>query len=310
MMFALNKNLKSKTHHRHAIALMLTLFFIIAITVALGVSLKQVRLGSENITKEHFLIQSAAILDDVLFLLKESPELASIADAETLNIFLSTASLIPFEVEGVAVKIEIASAGSKININALENSVLQEAFINYLIRYNVSNPEYMMQLIHDASHGISETGYMSDIFDINPTLYRDKIVSQEHLNVLLQHYVLTQHENSVNTIPWSNLVRFDDANNTTIDVNYLSADVWQLLVPEMSLEEAQERSEGLLVVSSTDQLGLSSVDEARLKPLFDGNFYTPKVAVNVAVLENNQSATIMFDYNLESKKGNHFEYGI
>ena len=304
------KNKKSDIANRNAIALMLTLFFIIAITLALGVSLKQVRQGSENLSKEHFLIQSAAILDDVLFLLKESPELANVTDADGLNLFLSTASLIPFEVDGVLVKIEITSAGSKININALSDTQLQEAFINYLIRYNVSNPEYFMQLLYDASHGKNEEGYMTDLFDYNPSLYREGIVSKEQLDLILEHYIITQHENSVREIPWDNLVRFDDNNNSGFDANYLSADVWQLLVPEMSIEEAQERSEAFLVASSIEELGLQGDDATRLKPLFTNNFYTPKVAVNVAILENNQSATIDFEYNLESKKGNHFEYGI
>ena len=298
---------------RDAIALMLTLFFIIAITVALGISLKQVRLGNQSVDKEHFMVQSAAILDDVLTLLKSSSELNSVSDAQGLNLFLSTASIIPFEVNALAVKIEIASAGAKININSLNNAVLKEAFINYLVRYNVSNPDYLMQLIYDASHGVNENGYQSDIFDANPSLYRDKIVSQSHLNTILKHYVLTQHENSVMKLPWNNLVRFDDNNDSSLDANYLSADVWQMLVPDMSEEEAAERASGLNVATSVEELGLNGDDAAWLTSLNGSGiigFYTPKVAVNVDILEHNQSAKISFDYNLASKKGNHFEYGI
>jgi len=308
MLFLL-KNSKFAATKRKGIALMLTLFFIIAITLAVSVSLKQVRKGSASVQKGHFLVQSAAIVDDVLNLLKKSPEIANISDADSLNVFLSSAALIPFNVDALAVKIEIASVGSKININALDNEVLREAFINYLVRFNVSNPEYLMQLLSDCSHGIKETGYLTDIFDVNPSLYHEKIVSQAHLQEVLNYYVLTQHENSVTKLPWKNLVRFDDSNNTTLDANYLSADVWQLLVPQMDDEEALERSEGFTIVNSVEELGLSSVDATRLTKI-DVGFYMPRIVVDIDILENNQSASIAFEYNLESKKGNHFEYGI
>ena len=88
-------------HSKHgAIALMITLFFIIAISVSLGIALKQVKGVSTEVSKEKFAMQSSIIIDDVLELLKKSPELQAIDSQGALFAFLSQSSFIHWRVVG------------------------------------------------------------------------------------------------------------------------------------------------------------------------------------------------------------------
>ena len=112
----------TNTLSRRGVALLITLFFIIAITAAVGVSLMNLRKSGEELHQARFLLQSGAVIEDILSLIREADKLGVVTDAESLNIFLLTAGFIPLELKGLLVKIEITSAMGRININALQGS--------------------------------------------------------------------------------------------------------------------------------------------------------------------------------------------
>ena len=88
---------------KNAIALLVTVMFVIVITVAIGFGLKQVNIATQVIKKENFMYQSTLIVEDVLKILKTSPDINRLRDSNSsaeLNIFLSQAAFIPFEVLG------------------------------------------------------------------------------------------------------------------------------------------------------------------------------------------------------------------
>ena len=71
---------------RSAIALMVTLIFIIAISVSLGISLKMVKDVKTEVTKQKFAMQSNIIVTDIIAMLDGfSTEINS---AQKLFIFL------------------------------------------------------------------------------------------------------------------------------------------------------------------------------------------------------------------------------
>jgi len=59
---------------RNAIALMITFFFIMAISVVLGLSLKYLNNATGEVQKENFTLQTSLIIDDVLNILKTSAD--------------------------------------------------------------------------------------------------------------------------------------------------------------------------------------------------------------------------------------------
>ncbi|MDQ7066928.1 MAG: hypothetical protein Q9M40_02380 [Sulfurimonas sp.] len=56
---------------KHAIALLITVMFIIVITVAIGVGLKQVNSASFQMKNEKFMYQSRLLIEDILKILSQ-----------------------------------------------------------------------------------------------------------------------------------------------------------------------------------------------------------------------------------------------
>jgi hypothetical protein len=299
---------KSAQSHS-GIALMITLFFIIAITSAVGVSLMHLRKGGEQLHEGRFLVQSSAVLDDVLALLERVQEVAPIEDADSLEIFLLSAGFLPLEAQELRVKIEIQSAMGRVNINTLsESEALQDALNKYMLRYNVQDITYMTDLLIDCMSGPKEN-YRTDLFDEMPWLYRERIVSREHLQQILDVYTRLRHDNSVQKMPWPELVRFGEHNDSALDANYITPQVWQLLLPALQEESAEVLAAGLETYGSADDLGLSEEELSKLQG-FDIRYYIPAIHVSIDAEEHNRSSRIAFDYNLTTKRGSHFVYGI
>jgi len=294
---------------RPAVALLITLFFIIAITAAVGVSLSNIQKSGKALHESRFLLQSGAVIEDVLALMSEADKIGTISDADTLELFLLTAAFIPLELKELLVKIEITSTMGHININTLSRTeAFQEALITYLARFNVQDAYYMNDLLVDCMGGYKDV-YKTNIFDELPELYRDRIVSKRHFEKILDFYVRERHDHSVETIPWDALIRFDENNVTTLDANYVEPALWQLFLPQLQEEQAIALSDNDVVYSSLQDLDITAEERQALSP-FNLGFFVPTVHLDVEIMENNSTAHVSFDYDMSTKKGKHFEFGI
>lgn len=294
---------------RRGVALLITLFFIIAITAAVGVSLMNLKKSGEELHEARFLLQSGAVVEDVLSLMSQADKLGTVNDAESLNIFLLTAGFIPLELKELLVKIEITSAMGRININTLAASQeFQQALIAYMVRFNVQDAYYMSDLLIDCMDGYKNV-YKTNIFDEMPELYRERIVSKRHLDKVINFYIRERHDNAVVKVPWEELVRFGDNNDTAVDANYITPALWQMLIPNLEEERAIELASGEMTYKSINDIELSTEDKEKVDK-FNLGFYHPTVHMDIEILENNSSAHVAFDYDLSTKKGKHFEFGI
>ena len=295
--------------NRRGVALLITLFFIIAITAAVGVSLMNLKKSGDELHKARFLLQSSAIVEDVLALMKESDKLGVVSDADSLSLFLLSAGFIPLELKELLVKIEITSAMGHVNINTLAASEgFQKALIEYMIRFNVQDPNYMSELLIDCMGGYKGV-YKTNIFDEMPDLYRERIVSQRHFKTIIDFYVRERHDNAVIKLPWNELVRFDDSNITAVDANYITPALWQMYIPGLQEERAFELAAGEGMYNTLHDIDLSPEEKTELAK-FNLSFFQPTVRMDIEIFENNSSAHVAFDYDLSSKKGKHFEFGI
>ena len=298
-----------KLPNRRGVALLITLFFIIAITAAVGVSLMNLKKSGEELHEARFLLQSGAVVEDVLALMKETDKLGAVSDAGTLSVFLFSAGFIPLELKELLVKIEITSAMGHVNINTLAASAeLQKALIEYMVRFNVQDASYLSDLLIDCMGGYKEV-YKTNIFDEMPELYRERIVSKRHFKKVIDFYVRERHDNAVNKLPWDELIRFDDSNITAVDANYVTPALWQMYIRDLQEERALELASGEGMYNSLDDIDLSPEEKTELEK-FKLSFFQPTVRMDIEILENNSSAHIAFDYDLSSKKGKHFEFGI
>ena len=301
---------------RNAIALMITIFFVMAISLSLGIALKQVKEARTDIQKQDFLLQTNVILEDVLNILKSSEEMDAIVkedSADGLYVLLSQASFIPFEHSGIAITLELKSARSMININSVSdaNGTNKEervnSFINYFKLFNVTS-EYTSMLLDNISKVEEDMYYNSGIFDENPDMFRDYIVSQKHLDEINNYYMSYYNENSVSKIDFENLFYFSKDRASKVDLNYATAETWRLLTgcDEIRAEELNFAGGSFTQVSD---LNLSEEETISLG-YFATSYYEPLLDIRVEVKEGDLSAKIRFEYDMKTKKGSNFVYEI
>ena len=292
---------------RRAIALLITVFFIMLITLSVGAGLKYINNASKSMQSEQFILQSAMILDDVLVLLKSSEELSKIASSDELAIFLAESSFIPFESNGVSVVIEISSARDRINPNTLITKPRLDAFKNYLILKMV-NTEYA-DMLSDVIGGIKEDmSYNTDIFNQKPYLFRDYMASSKHLEELNDSYLKRYHESSLQNIDTDKLFYISTDKNSSLDLNLAAPSAWELM---LGCDEgrAEVLSSGGGTYTALDDLGLSEPEKIALNE-FKTSFFEPYVYVKIEITQKDSTANIAFEYDIQSKKGSNFVFEV
>jgi len=305
---------KRKISKRSAIALLITVFFIIAITLSLGIALKQVKDASFEVEREHFMLQSAQILDDVSTILKSSPMLDQVNSPESFFLFLSEVSFIPFQSSGLKVGIEITSARSKVNINTLRDANVSnpqktQALETYLSFYGISN--VYVDILLDGMSGIKEdNSYNSALFNENPYLFREYISSQTQLEELNKFYVQNTHENTITKVDFQNTFAFSKPQAYKIDLNYATKESWRLMLGCDELRAEELALGGGTYLKSEDVTALLSSDELVALERFETSVFEPYLDVKVEISQNDQSAFIRFEYDIKTKKGTNFVYEI
>ncbi|NOQ31450.1 MAG: hypothetical protein GQ570_10030 [Helicobacteraceae bacterium] len=305
---------------KKGIALLVTLFFITAIMAIVGVSMHYYNKASSNVAESHLIVQGDAIMSDVITFLQNSEDVKSVSDAESLQLFLSTSSLIPIQKDSLSLVVMIQSASDRFNINDLKNfnEDLNIEFEEYLVKQGVSDPLFFMDLLRDSMSGVKEN-YLSELFVDKPTLYKERLTSQEHLDEILDFYVMRRYENSVKTIPWSEAVTFNETNSTFIDPNYMPIEVWKMLIPRLSTIETQMIVDNEELFKDDQELldiGLSEQEVAKLHK-FNLTYFSPIVRVILKVSKGERTLNIEFQYNLQTSqvykktvKGSIFEFNI
>jgi len=296
---------------RQGIALLITVMFVIVITVAIGVGLKQVNVASDVVQEENFMYQSNIIVEDILNILKNSPEIQAAVEnnsSSELNILLSQTAFIPFDLHGIDVIMKIKSARAKINPNILDannTDVFQEYFTTYGV-----NSQYV-DILKDSSGGIREdNSYNSNIFDTKPYLFRDYIASAKQLETINDFYEREFNDNSLQKIDFENLFYYSKDKKVSVDLNYATVPVWELMLG-CQKERAELLAAGGGTYESDADLDLSDDEKHNLQK-FAGkyDFYEPILLVKLEIRQKSVSASISFEYNVKNKKGSNFVYEI
>lgn len=294
---------------KNAIALLITVLFVIVITVAIGFGLRQVNDTAQIIKDESFMYQSSVMVEDVLEILKSSPDIARAADSnssEELFALLSQAGFIPFESAGVSMVLKLHSARAKLNPNGLSKEGV-EGLREYM-SLKMANNQYV-DLLLDAMRGIKvDSSYNSRIFDEKPYLFRDYIASSKHLNQVNDFYAKEYNDNALNKIAFEELFYYNSDANMSVDLNYATPEVWELLVGATP-ERAKYLHENAGLYSDLDSLELDRNELERLGR-FKTSFFEPVLFVEIEIRQGQSSAYVSFEYDISNKKGSNFVYEI
>ncbi len=294
---------------RNAIALLITVMFVAVISIAIGYALKQINKATKYVEKENMMYQNFIFVDDILNLLNSTTELQNIvknAAPEDLFNFLNSSGLITFEYEGVRLVVHITSARSTFNINSLTKA--QESYLyEYFSRYNVRG-EYI-DILKDSISGIKEDNYYhTSLFDEQPELFRNYIASTKHLKKLNDFYKKEYRDDTIDAVNFDQLFSFSQDTNASVDLNYATPEVWELITG-MSRSQAELLSSGENLYKSLEDLSLTENQLQKLQN-FHYSFFEPYLLIKMDIIKDNFISHISFEYDIKLKRGYNFVYEI
>jgi len=303
-----------RKREKNAIALLITVFFVMAITVAIGIGLRQVKEASMHVEGERFMLQTSMILDDVLNILQTSKEIDQVIakkSSEVFFVFLSSVSFIPFQTSNLKVSIEIKSARSKFNPNSLmdgNNTMARADVLREYMSKNMVNREYVNILLDVMGKIKEDESYNSAIFNDKPSLFRDYLVSQKHLDEVNDFYMKSYHDNNLKNIDFENLFYFSKYRDEKIDLNYATPQTWEMMLG-CDRVRGEQLSLGGGTYNSLANVDLNDEEKIALAK-FNTSFFEPYLDVLVEISQESQSAKIKFEYDISTKKGSNFVYEI
>jgi len=269
---------------KNAIALLITIFFVSVITLSIGLGLKYIKDAKHTISYEQFILKATSISNDILHSIETSKKVQEINDAESLNLFLSQTALIPLTYKNISITIKIQTARGKINPNIFKDKKRANMLRQYLIKKMIL-PQYV-DILQDSINGIKEDGaYLTDIFNNNPTLFRDYIASYQHLEKLNTIYKNTYHDNNIKNLHIKELFYPTKEQDTPIDLNYATAEVFELILGCNSLR-AEELSGGYY--ETLQDLNLNANEKQNLEK-FSYSFYEPYIDIHINISQNNNN---------------------
>lgn len=299
---------------KKGVALLLTLMFIIVITATIGYGLKQLNNSMQKVDNEKFMYQNVAITNDIINILKKSKDIKALQDknaTDKFHAFLSNTQFIPLNTKDIQIKISISSARSKFNPNIIAvNKDAREYLREYLNNNFMVSYDYADVLLDNINFYKAKKDkniYNTDIFDKNPSLFRNYIASKEHLNQINDFY---QEENSINLdkIPFNELFYYSKNIDMAIDLNYATIQTWEFMlgIDKIRAEELYKK-EG--TYHKLKDLNLNDEEKKRLSK-FKISFYEPYILVNIFTQKDNQFAHISFEYDIKNEKVSNFAFEI
>ncbi len=293
---------------RSAIALLITLMFVIVITVAIGYGLKQVNDATKIVKQEQSLYQKNIIVEDILNILNNSSDLqAAMSNSESFSLLLSQASFIPFEYGDVTILMKIKSARAKFNPAMLSNATSVQ-LRKFLVNYNI-NSQYV-DILLDNVRGIKvDNSYNTSIFDEHPYLFRDYIASAKHLEIINAYYAKEYNDNALSNVDFNQLFYYTDDTNISIDLNYATTEVWEFMLG-CSHERAEVLNANGGFYTELKDLNLNDDEKKILKTSFKTSFFQPIVQIELEITLNGEYSKMSFEYDIQKKKGSNFAYEI
>lgn len=280
---------------RDAVALLITVFFVMAITLSLGVGFKYIKDAKKSVSDEQLMLQSSAMVEDLLSIIRDSKQIKDIKDAQDLSLFLAESSFIPLSYKDSTITIEVSSAREKLNLNIFKNKERLEILKRYLLSKMVVVE--FADILTDSMDGIKEDlSYHTDIFDANPNLFRNYITSYEHLDKLIEIYKNKYHDNHIKNIDIEKLFFLSKDTTTKVDLNFATSEVWELMLG-CSKVRAEELSSNAGSYKQLDDLNLND-EEVKMLSKFHYSFYEPFLNIKLNISQDDKQSSFEFDIGI------------
>lgn len=279
------------------------------ISLSIAVGLKYVNSARDSLLVESNVLEANMVLEDVLKILKKLPQFEDVNSTDDLGLLLQMTSNIPLDNEIADIIIHFSSAANRVNPDIFKNQIAMENFKIFLQKRMV-NITYA-DMIFDSINVLKEdNSYRTDIFDEHPFLYRGSIASYEQLDTLHDIYKQKFHENSIDSIDSRELFKITQDANTTLDANYISSEVWQLILGCDETRANELLSDGFLYADEKTLYDSMSDEEKPFLNIFNVHVNQTIIFVVIEINTHTKKSYIKFEYNIKNRKGRNFVFEI
>jgi len=297
---------------RSAIALIITLFFLMAMTILVGVSTSLSERALKRVEKERFMIQANRMSHDVVTMLSDITK--DLNGSDDLEMLTELPVILDDEESGMHVEITFESASSHLNINALvdENATINKEYYNLLenilINNQVLDPSLFLALLADTiDKDLKERIVDSEPSRLDPFFSNGEIMDMKHFYKIVDMYIQMRDDFSIKEIKWDQII---STVGEKIDINHVTPTLFAEIFPNFSPEEIVEYTLSKeLTYKSMEDLNVDDITREYLEKL-GVSFYEPLVKCRVLLQLNEQVGIITFYYDLSGKNASEFDIKI
>jgi len=212
--------------NRSAIALMLTLFMLLAMSAALSITLALFQKSFKTYNSNSFRVQSTVLMVDAVNLIKAlSKDIAN--SPEAFDILVQSAEELPLQIGSVDMVMKIRPKNAKFNINHYSRDKHYEKLYAYLLEYELQRPGYILDIIEDSLDKDSdEKQYGSERVLHDPFFIQGEIKDYHQFLKLIDTYAKETKDMNIYKVPWNAWVDF---NGEFIDEAYMTIEMQRVL---------------------------------------------------------------------------------
>ncbi len=219
---------------KKSIVLFTTLMMIMALMAVMTLFLNSTKKSKDNFYEEFALIQTNAIVNNLLSYLK------SIKFTKE-TIFYGSKVAFPIELDNSMMVFSIASAHKHLNINTLvgtlktKDSISYEKFVSFLYKYRVKNPEFFIDILLDTKDDDileQNSGSGSEIVLENPIFRNGKIYNKKHFKIIVDYYAASMHDSEIYKVPFDKIFGFV-SNSGKLDINFATQELLELIFEDV-----------------------------------------------------------------------------
>jgi len=267
---------------RSAIALMLTLFMLLAMSAALSITLALFQKNFKTYNSNSFRVQSAVLIADSVTLMEAISKEVN-GQPEAFDLLVQSAEELPLQIGSVDMVIKIRPKAAKFNINHYTRDKHYEKLYAYLLGYELQRPGYILDIIEDTLDiDKDEKQYGSERVLYDPFFVQGEIKDYHQFLKLLDTYAKETKDVNIYKVPWNEWLDF---NSPFIDEAYMTGQMQ--LVLEAPGGISNELADFEDVGKNSSELSCEVYlrqDEAESVASFDFSFETNSISNFKAIL--------------------------
>ena len=221
---------------RNGVILLVTLLMMMLLLGIVGVFLSKTKEAKDSVTYEFAMLQTNMMMRNVIESLRE-------IKLDQYAIFLASQVPLPINFGLSSAVVKIDSAQKYININSLVSASINKenkkrddisnAFISYLMKYDLKEPRLFLHILQDSvdKDSDSRSGVISEIVESFPAFREGGIFNKMHLGQMIDYYFDKSGDAKIYGVPFDEMFSFK---SSAVDLNYATLELMEFLFDDMN----------------------------------------------------------------------------